>query len=114
MAIQFRRGTAARWAELNPVLASGQPGYEYGTNKFKIGDGKTAWNDLPYTNKSELCSVKTINELPAEGNPDMIYKVSEEKILYQWNTTDSKYEPLNSGNFDLSVIKIINGGDANE
>lgn len=46
--IQLRRGSAARWAELDPVLASGEPGLETDTRRLKFGDGATAWNDLPY------------------------------------------------------------------
>ena len=46
--LQFRRDTAMTWRALNPVLASGEPGYETDTDKCKIGDGSTAWNDLPY------------------------------------------------------------------
>lgn len=45
---RFQRGTADRWVELNPVLGSGEPGVETDTGLFKIGDGNTAWNDLPY------------------------------------------------------------------
>jgi len=46
--IQFRRGTAAEWAADNPVLAVAEMGIETDTNKFKIGNGTTAWNALPY------------------------------------------------------------------
>lgn len=46
--VQFRRGTAAAWASANPVLASGEPGYETDTGKEKRGDGTTAWNALAY------------------------------------------------------------------
>lgn len=46
--IQFRRGTAADWAEKNPILAPGEPGYESDTNYTKIGDGVTRWLDLEY------------------------------------------------------------------
>lgn len=46
---QLRRGTAAEWADANPVLADGEPGVERNTGKQKIGDGVTAWNALPYT-----------------------------------------------------------------
>lgn len=46
--IQLRRGTAAEWASVNPVLASGEPGVEVDTSKLKVGDGSTAWADLPY------------------------------------------------------------------
>ena len=48
--IQFRRGTAAQWADpgANPILAEGEMGIELDTHKFKIGDGVTPWNDLAY------------------------------------------------------------------
>jgi hypothetical protein len=57
--IQIRRGTAANWTSANPILAEGEHGEETdnyvrspengdGQVAFKIGDGVTAWNDLPY------------------------------------------------------------------
>lgn len=45
---EFRRGTPQQWAQTNPVLALGEPGYEIGTQLMKIGNGTTAWEDLPY------------------------------------------------------------------
>jgi len=45
---QFRRGTASQWTSANPTLAAGEMGYETDTNKFKIGNGSTAWNSLSY------------------------------------------------------------------
>jgi len=48
--IQFRRGTVAagehQWT--NQILYAGEVGYETDTNKFKIGDGVTAWDSLLY------------------------------------------------------------------
>jgi len=46
--IQIRRGTVAFWESENPILHSGEPGFERDTNKFKIGDGITPWNALLY------------------------------------------------------------------
>lgn len=48
--IQFRRSTAAQWTNANPTLAQGELALELDTRKFKIGDGVTPWNSLPYTN----------------------------------------------------------------
>jgi len=48
--IQLRRGTAADLHAVNPVLLRGEPIHEIDTGKFKLGDGVTAWNDLPYAN----------------------------------------------------------------
>ena len=87
---KFKRAVAARWVELNPILSAGEPGFEYDTKKLKIGDGKTA------------------------GVVNCIYKVGDEKALYQWNTMEAKYEPLSNGEgFDPSKINLINGGNAN-
>lgn len=44
--IRIRRGTASEWSSANPILASGEPGWAYDTNVFKIGNGTDHWNDL--------------------------------------------------------------------
>lgn len=44
-----RNDTAARWQSINPILATGEIGIEIdGAKGYKIGDGKTPWNSLPY------------------------------------------------------------------
>lgn len=88
--LQFKRGTAARWVELNPILAAGEPGFEYDTKKLKIGDGVTPWNSLSYVNEitASVLSVDNSSALPIEGNPQYIYKVGDEKTLYQWNQSE--------------------------
>ena len=110
--IQFKRGTAAKWYELNLVLLSGQAGFEYDTKKMKVGDGITPWRDLPYINE-DFCSVKTFSDLPNVGDINRIYRVVDEKTLYQWNNEISQYETLNSSSLDVNEIKIIYGGNAN-
>lgn len=53
--LQHRRDTLENWKSVNPVLADAEIGYildldENGKQKsslYKIGDGRTAWNDLP-------------------------------------------------------------------
>jgi len=47
--IQLRNDTAANWTSANPVLAQGEMGIENDTDKYKIGDGSTAWNSLSYS-----------------------------------------------------------------
>lgn len=47
--IQLRNDTASNWTSVNPTLARGELGIEIDTNKLKIGDGTTEWNDLPYS-----------------------------------------------------------------
>jgi hypothetical protein len=50
--MQQRRGTAAEWTSANPVLAAGEIGFETDTNKFKFGDGASAWNDIAHFSSS--------------------------------------------------------------
>lgn len=45
---QFRKGTVSEWQAASTILAIAEPGYEISTNLFKIGDGVTEWNSLPY------------------------------------------------------------------
>ena len=46
--MQQRRGTAAQWTAANPVLGAGEIGLETDTNKFKVGNGSTAYTSLTY------------------------------------------------------------------
>lgn len=46
--IQLKRNSSSGWAAENPVLSPGEPGVERNTGNMKIGNGTTAWNDLPY------------------------------------------------------------------
>lgn len=50
--IKHRRDTAANWVTANPILAAGEIGVETDTNKFKFGNGTTAWNDVDYASAS--------------------------------------------------------------
>ena len=44
--ITFRKGTATQWSDVNPVLASGEPGYDLTNQILKIGDGSSNWTTL--------------------------------------------------------------------
>lgn len=109
---QFKRGTAARWAEVNPVLAVGEPGYVTDENRLKIGDGETAWNDLPYAGEDNVFNAQTHYDFPSVGRVNVIYKAESEKLVYQWNPTELKYEALNVSGETTLDITLIHGGNA--
>lgn len=46
--VQDRRGDAATWLSVNPVLELAEPGYETDTGLRKTGNGVDTWNLLPY------------------------------------------------------------------
>lgn len=49
-----RTDTAASWNSANTVLAAGEIGVEGDTGRFKVGNGSTAWNSLPYASVPTL------------------------------------------------------------
>ena len=62
---QFRRGTSTQWSNANTVLASGEPGLDTTVNNFKLGNGATVWNDLPYADY--MTTVYTMSTLTVNG-----------------------------------------------
>lgn len=49
--LTLRGGTSSEWSAANPVLLKNEVGIERhddGKHKFKVGDGVTSWNSLPY------------------------------------------------------------------
>lgn len=49
--MKIRNDTANNWLTANPILGMGEYGLETDTHLLKIGDGTTAWANLPYLNK---------------------------------------------------------------
>lgn len=91
---QLKRGSAAKWQELNLVLAAGEPGFEIDTNRLKIGNGNTPWLELPYINDGSIVNAATHFDFPIIGASGVIYKAQDEKMLYQWNSKLQSYEIL--------------------
>lgn len=109
---RLKRGTAARWAEVNPILDQGEPGFVYDQNRLKVGDGITPWNDLPYIDgKREVSNFDYASEFPVIGDENVIYKAEKEQSLYQFNADTYEYEKLSDG-AGMDNIQIINGGRA--
>ena len=102
---QLRRGYEAVWKRNNPILAPGEPGFVLDRNLLKVGDGITPWNDLDYINvQAGVFAAEKVEDFPAEGSSDKLYKASSEKKLYQWNEETKTYEPL--GGSELSPEQI--------
>lgn len=83
--IRLRRGTAADWSAINPVLALAEPGIERDTGRVKIGDGTTSFNDLAYSTPAMFLAAvsnlddqttgtigQTLSPLPAVGTPALL------------------------------------------
>lgn len=70
---KLRGGTAGEWTSANPVLLSREPGVETDTGAFKLGDGVTAWNSLPYSGRN-------ISDVLAEADQATITRISAEDL----------------------------------
>lgn len=73
----LRRGQSDAWASVNPILMAGEPAFELDTNKLKVGDGVTPYNDLPYI-AGEECTITT-------DGKSIIFNSNNELTLYGYN-----------------------------
>jgi hypothetical protein len=83
--IQIRRGIASSWTSANPVLSSGEIGFETDTNKVKIGNGSTDWNSLSYFSDVSqyltLSSASTTYLTQASASATYIPQTSQQGII---------------------------------
>lgn len=61
--IQIRRGISASWDTVNPILSSGEVGFETDSYKFKIGDGSSRWTQLDYFSGEDFIVSASANAL---------------------------------------------------
>lgn len=72
-----RRDTKANWAATNPVLLDGELGIvSDDPNLYKVGDGATAWNDLPFRGFDGTLA----QELGTSPNAVISQKIVSEKL----------------------------------
>lgn len=51
---KLRRGYLAKWEEVNPILAEGEPGWAIDAFILKIGNGILRWTELPAINVPDI------------------------------------------------------------
>jgi hypothetical protein len=92
--IQLRSDTAANWTTKNPILASGEPGFETDTGILKVGNGTTAWSGLTEISGGSAYgaainfkgTVATVGNLPSSSNQVSDgYLVSADSEMRVWN-----------------------------
>lgn len=62
-----RRGTSAEAISKNVIPAEGEIVFEVDTNRFKVGDGVTRYNDLPYYMPIDDVLVEVENYIQQHG-----------------------------------------------
>lgn len=98
--IQQRRDTAARWAEMNPILLDGEMGLVTDNpNQYKIGDGVHTWNELPLRGYTG-----TISQEFGEREDAV---VSQKVVSEKFSETEQKLSDIGS---EVEKIEVFGEG----
>lgn len=101
---KLRRGTAEVWKTKNPILAQGEPGFEYDTGRLKIGNGILPYVDLDYVGEGNIFFSENGKDFPAIGQFNRLYVNKAESKIYHW--VEDKYVPFTTGVEDLDISNI--------
>jgi hypothetical protein len=108
--IQIRRGTTSQWSTTNPILASGEMGYDTDLKRMKIGDGVTAWNSLAFEIADVQDFTATIPTTGWSGSGPFTIAItvngilSTDKPLVDLDTSGITYSNLNTHNVDFGRL----------
>jgi len=100
--ITFRKGISSEWISANPVLASGEPGYDLTNSILKIGDGVSNWVALSGigstsvggggSSSTSVIEYGAVSNFPASGVGSTIYISTDTGRIYRW--ASSVYQEL--------------------
>ena len=128
--IQLRRGTASAWTAANPTLAIGEFAVETDTDKYKIGDGSTAWTSLGYSSLPSNAIASTggtftgvvnigadgtgqdVNFFSSTAGDHMKWDASEEQLVIT-GTSGATALNVADGNVVIAGDLTINGTSTN-
>jgi hypothetical protein len=93
-----RNDTAANWETINPILAMGELGIVIdGAKGYKIGDGVTTWNDLPYpANPSNIVQTTGNSETAVMSQKAVSGKLAELE-------SQTSFVKANSADYTLTI-----------
>lgn len=101
--ITFRKGTASQWISANPVLASGEPGYDLTNSILKIGNGVSNWVALSGIGSTSVGGSSSSSSVGVRGT------ISTTGTLTSFSVSGG-YSP---GYLDLfqNGVKLLSGSD---
>lgn len=115
--IQSRVDTKENWEkpENNPVLLEREIGYEKETGKYKIGNGISTWNELPYSSVGNKgATIEQINDLISITN-DKVDKISGKTLSSNDFTNDYKNKIDNTEHLiDEKIAALIDSSLGND
>jgi len=96
--IQLRRDSSSNWRTTNPVLAEGEMGVELDTNRSKLGDGTSNWNDILYMTDTNAVGTYDAKYLIKNAN------VGDQTVVSTGTTTFNGRGEFGGG------VKVTGGG----
>ena len=105
--IRQKYDTAENWSKNNPILLAGEIGIESNTNRIKIGNGTSHWNDLTYSGGGggEGGSVIVDTTLSTESSNPVANRVITEKL----EQIHAILERLDKSKLEWEGDEILNG-----
>ena len=105
--IQLRRDTASNWTSADPTLAEGEFAIETDTDKYKIGDGSTAWTSLGYSslpsNVLQLSGGAMTGAITTNSTFDGVDIATRDAVLTSTTTTANAALPKAGGTLSGAV-----------
>jgi hypothetical protein len=115
--IQLRRDTAANWTTNNPTLAEGEVGFETNTNKFKIGNGSTAWSGLEYfggeVDLSEYLTIASASSTyltQISASTSYLTQASASTTYLTQSSASTTYAPIGGSSTPPAYVPFVSGG----
>jgi len=106
--IQLRRDTAANWTSANPTLAAGEFAIETDTDKYKIGDGSTAWTSLGYSSLPsgvlQLSGGAMTGAITTNSTFDGVDIATRDAVLTSTTTTANAALPKAGGTLSGAIV----------
>jgi hypothetical protein len=123
--MQFRRGTAAEWSAIDPILGEGEPGYDTTNDILKIGNGVDVWADLDGMSSGSVQTVEadtleiavgTYNNYLPSVNADTIRVTNTGAVFITGISTSygrSEFTLVNDGPYNMYLDHQSLSSDAN-
>ena len=113
--IKLRRATTEAWAATEYVPEDGEPCVEITTDggrKLKIGDGKTAWGELPYVAYDDLADLTDdANHRTVTDAEKKKWNEKQDALTFDSTPTASSKNPVTSGGVKTELDKKANDAD---
>ena len=113
--------TSTNWTTNNIVLLAGEIGIESDTNKFKVGNGTSTWNELDYAGGSEISLYSTTGQntdgaMTQKATTDALpqavsFDLSPELNFDSISMTNEQFNLLLANPENVLIVNVVDDND---